>query len=73
MNASPPPPSFSYSPPPPPMLPAFAARFHIQDFEETKFLLRGRSQEAMVDWVCEIKEMGRVGMKAVSDNGKGKK
>lgn len=44
-----------------------------QDYEETKFTLRGRSQEAMVDWVCEIKEMGRAGMKAVSDSGKGKK
>lgn len=47
--------------------------FLLQDFEETKFTLRGRSQEAMVDWVCEIKEMGRAGMKAVSDSGKGKK
>ncbi|CAM9373980.1 unnamed protein product [Ectocarpus fasciculatus] len=45
----------------------------FKDFEETKFTLRGRSQEAMVDWVCEIKEMGRAGMKAVSDSGKGKK
>lgn len=46
--------------------------FRVQDFEETKFTLRGRSQEAMVDWVCEIKEMGRAGMLAVSDSGKQK-
>ncbi|CAM9179397.1 unnamed protein product [Scytosiphon promiscuus] len=44
----------------------------FKNFEETKFTLRGRSQEAMVDWVCEIKEMGRAGMQAVSDSGKDK-
>lgn len=68
-----------FSPPCPrnlssPTRPRSAASFVLfQDFEETKFTLRGRSQEAMVDWVCEIKEMGRAGMQAVSDSGKGKK
>ena len=60
----------SLSPPP---SPCPSAHCSFQDYEETKFTLRGRSQEAMVDWVCEIKEMGRAGMQAVSDSGKGKK
>ena len=32
-------------------------------------MLRGRSQEAMVDWVCEIKEMGKAGMQALARKG----
>eukprot|EP00752_Nemacystus_decipiens_P005662 g5124.t1 len=52
--------------------PTTGVRTVFKDYEETKFTLRGRSQEAMVDWVCEIKEMGRAGMQAVSGSGKGK-
>eukprot|EP00904_Undaria_pinnatifida_P012978 jgi/Undpi1/8810/HiC_scaffold_25.g11272.m1 len=46
--------------------PARGMKGVFKDYEETKFTLRGRSQEAMVDWVCEIKEMGRAGLQALS-------
>lgn len=50
--------------------PARGVKGVFKDYEETKFTLRGRSQEAMVDWVCEIKEMGRAGLQALSGSGK---
>ncbi|CAM9556771.1 unnamed protein product [Choristocarpus tenellus] len=38
---------------------------NLQDYTVLKHVVRGRSQEAMVDWVCLIKEIGQEGMKMV--------
>lgn len=46
----------------------FQSTMTWKSYEETKYTLKGRSQEAMVDWMCEIKEMGRVGLQAVTDS-----